>query len=77
MIMMKLNQLQQQILRNFFLVGEMSMGRQEAFEIFRRDYHNNQAIEDNKVLLKQKYAEAKSLGEKVNQARTKISMYKD
>jgi len=51
------------------------MGRQEAFEIFRRDYHHNQTIEENKALLKHKYAEAKSLGETVNQARTKISTY--
>ncbi len=49
------------------------MGRQEAFEIFRRDYHNNQTIEANKATLKQRYAEAKSLGETVNKARAKIS----
>ncbi|KAK2146062.1 hypothetical protein LSH36_635g01011 [Paralvinella palmiformis] len=58
------------------IVGEMSMGRQEAFEIFRRDYHHNQTIEENKALLKHKYAEAKSLGETVNQARTKINKLK-
>ena len=52
----------------------MSIGRQEAFEIFRRDYEHNQTIEDNKTILKQRYAEAKSLGENVNQCRTSISM---
>ena len=30
------------------VLGPMSLGRQEAFEIFRRDYHSNQSIEDNK-----------------------------
>lgn len=51
----------------------MSVGRQEAFEIFRRDYYNNPTIEGNKHDLKQRYAEAKSLGEAVNKSRQKIS----
>lgn len=54
-------------------VGDMSVGRQEAFEIFRRDYYNNPTIEGNKHDLKQRYAEAKSLGEAVNKSRQKIS----
>ncbi|XP_059838776.1 kinesin-like protein KIF6 isoform X2 [Hypanus sabinus] len=58
------------------IAGEMSLGRQEAFEIFRRDYAENITIEDNKHLLKQRYTEAKSLGEKVNQARNKINQLK-
>ncbi|XP_055492316.1 kinesin-like protein KIF6 isoform X2 [Leucoraja erinacea] len=58
------------------LAGEMSLGRQEAFEIFRRDHADNVTIEDNKHLLKQRYMEAKSLGEKVNQARNKINQLK-
>ena len=51
----------------------MSIGRQEAFEIFRRDYEHNDAIEENKQVLKDRYAEAKSLGEVVNKSRAKIS----
>ena len=51
----------------------MSMGRQEAFEIFRRDYEHNQTIEENKHVLKLHYAEAKNLGENVNTSRVKIS----
>lgn len=51
----------------------MSVGRQEAFELFRRDYEQNAAIEENKQVLKQRYAEAKSLGEKVNRLRHSIS----
>lgn len=54
-------------------VGDMSVGRQEAFEIFRRDYYNNLTIEENKHNLKQRYAEAKSLGEGVNKSRQRIS----
>ena len=54
-------------------VGDMSIGRQEAFEIFRRDYEHNDSIEDNKQELKERYAEAKSRGEIVNKSRAKIS----
>ena len=51
----------------------MSTGRQEAFELFRRDYDQNKVIENNKIVLKEKYAEAKKLGEAVNITRSKIS----
>uniref|UniRef100_A0A674IUN3 Kinesin-like protein n=1 Tax=Terrapene triunguis TaxID=2587831 RepID=A0A674IUN3_9SAUR len=37
--------------------GEMSLGRQEAFEIFKRDYVDSVTIEDNKQLLKQSPSE--------------------
>uniref|UniRef100_A0A8C6Y687 Kinesin-like protein n=1 Tax=Naja naja TaxID=35670 RepID=A0A8C6Y687_NAJNA len=51
---------------NTVIVGkEMSLGRQEAFEIFKRDYVDSITIEDNKQLLKQRFAEAKSLGQKI------------
>ncbi|XP_052766060.1 kinesin-like protein KIF6 isoform X1 [Mya arenaria] len=58
------------------ILGDMSVGRQEAFELFRRDYHENQKIEHNKQVLKQCYAEAKSLGEKVNTLRHSINHLK-
>ncbi|XP_069118141.1 kinesin-like protein KIF6 [Argopecten irradians] len=58
------------------ILGDMSKGRQEAFEIFRRDYPQKETIEQNKVHLKQHYAEAKSLGEKVNKTRKKINHLK-
>lgn len=63
--------------RHVGTVGEMSVGRQEAFEIFRRDYEHNQTIEDNKAVLRQRYAEAKTLGEQVNNCRTSISKLQD
>ncbi|MEE6473566.1 hypothetical protein FKM82_010084 [Ascaphus truei] len=52
---------------------DISLGRQEAFEIFKRDYADGGTIEDNKKLLKQRYAEAKSLGEEVNKVRNRIN----
>ncbi|KAG8432111.1 hypothetical protein GDO86_017843 [Hymenochirus boettgeri] len=56
--------------------NDMSVGRQEAFEIFKRDYPDRVSIEDNKRLLKQRFAEAKSLGEEVNKVRTRINQLK-
>ena len=50
-------------------------GRQEAFDIFRRDYKNNSAIEQNKSELKTKMKEAKQIGGLVNKSREKISEY--
>nr|XP_033794532.1 kinesin-like protein KIF6 [Geotrypetes seraphini] len=57
-------------------IRDMSQGRQEAFEIFKRDYADSVTIEDNKHLLKQRFSEAKFLGEKVNEARSKINQLK-
>uniref|UniRef100_A0A8C9N9P8 Kinesin-like protein n=1 Tax=Serinus canaria TaxID=9135 RepID=A0A8C9N9P8_SERCA len=53
--------------------GKMSLGCQEAFEIFKRDHADSITIEDNKQLLKQRFDEAKCLGEKLNEVRNKIS----
>ncbi|XP_013391269.1 kinesin-like protein KIF6 [Lingula anatina] len=58
------------------ILGDLSVGRQEAFEIYRRDYEHNQTIEDNKSTLKARYAEAKSLGELVNKSRKQINHIK-
>ncbi|CAH1780503.1 unnamed protein product, partial [Owenia fusiformis] len=58
------------------ILGDMSMGRQEAFEIFRRDYPQNSAIDEHKRDLKSRYQEAKKLGEVVNKSRTKINEVK-
>lgn len=50
------------------------MGRQEAFDIFRRDYEHNDEIDEQKSFLKKSYAEAKLLGEQINTARNKLSI---
>ncbi|XP_077198041.1 kinesin-like protein KIF6 isoform X2 [Paroedura picta] len=62
--------------RNTGVRGEMSLERQEAFEIFKRDHADSITIEDNKQLLKQRFTEAKSLGEKVNEIRNRINHLK-
>ncbi|XP_059137616.1 kinesin-like protein KIF6 isoform X2 [Peromyscus eremicus] len=56
---------------------EMSLGRQEAFEIFKRDHADSVTIEDNKQILKQRFSEAKALGESINETRSKIGQLKD
>ncbi|KFV63957.1 Kinesin-like KIF6, partial [Dryobates pubescens] len=56
--------------------GKMSLGCQEAFEVFKRDHADNITIEDNKLLLKQRFAEAKHLGEKLNEVRNRINHLK-
>ncbi|XP_062953039.1 kinesin-like protein KIF6 isoform X2 [Cynocephalus volans] len=56
---------------------EMSLGRQEAFEIFKRDHADSVTINDNKQILKQRFSEAKALGESINEARSKIGHLKE
>ncbi|XP_055993308.1 kinesin-like protein KIF6 [Sorex fumeus] len=56
---------------------EMSLGRQEAFEIFKRDHADSITIEDNKQILKQRFSEAKALGESINKARSKVGHLKE
>ncbi|XP_036271250.1 kinesin-like protein KIF6 [Pipistrellus kuhlii] len=56
---------------------EMSLGRQEAFEIFKRDHADSVTIEDNKQILKQRFSEAKALGENINETRSKIGHLKE
>ncbi|XP_012885017.1 PREDICTED: kinesin-like protein KIF6 [Dipodomys ordii] len=56
---------------------EMSLGRQEAFEIFKRDHADSVTVDDNKQILKQRFSEAKALGESINEARSKIGRLKE
>jgi hypothetical protein len=56
-----------------FSVKNMSAGRQEAFDHFRRDNPLNEKLEEHKRILKQRYTEAKTLGEEINQCRNRIS----
>lgn len=43
--------------------------RAKAFDMFRKSYRKNEAMEDNRNLLKEKYAKGKQLGQEVNQSR--------
>ena len=48
-----------------------------CFEWFRERCSLNSAIEENKTILKQKYEEARVLGERANQSRGTISYLKN
>eukprot|EP01135_Chromosphaera_perkinsii_P002730 Nk52_evm98s226 gene=Nk52_evmTU98s226 len=56
--------------------GSAGKDKKALFEHFRKNYPHNSAIEENKVLLKQKYSEAKSIGEQVNKSRNNINALK-
>ena len=43
--------------------------RAKGFEKFRKSYRKNEAMEDNRTLLKEKYARGKYLGQEVNVSR--------
>ena len=49
--------------------------RAKAFEHFRKSYRKNEAMEDNRNLLKEKYARGKNLGTMVNETRNMIKEY--
>uniref|UniRef100_A0A3Q3L1K9 Kinesin family member 6 n=1 Tax=Labrus bergylta TaxID=56723 RepID=A0A3Q3L1K9_9LABR len=61
--------------RSFHRYGTpiLSMGKQEAFETFIRDHEDHLTIEDNKNHLKQRSAEARKLGEQLNETRNSIN----
>ncbi|KAI7804178.1 putative kinesin-like protein KIF6-like [Triplophysa rosa] len=64
------------IQRDNEIMPEMSVGQQEAFEVFLGDHEDHLTIEDNKTVLKQRFAEAKALGEQVNQIRIRVNELK-
>ena len=40
--------------------------RTKAFDMFRKSYRKNEAMEENRALLKEKYGRGKQLGTNVN-----------
>ena len=40
--------------------------------MFRKSYRKNEAMEENRALLKEKYGRGKQLGQSVNSTRTQI-----
>lgn len=46
--------------------------RAKAFEMFRKSYRKNEAMDDNRNLLKEKYGRGKQLGSNVNEVRNNI-----
>jgi len=59
-----------------FATPEMLSDRDRAFDLFKSSYSKLSAIEDNKILLKQRYDEAKQTAELVNSARGETNRLK-
>jgi kinesin family protein 6/9 len=59
------------------LTNEQLMDRASCFEVFRKSYRKNQALEENKELLKEKYARGKDLGTLVDNSRNMINRLKN
>jgi hypothetical protein len=59
------------------LTKEQLMDRANCFEMFRKSYRKNEAMEENKEILKEKYAKGKALGNAVNAARARINELKN
>ena len=51
---------------------EVLADRARSFDIFRKSYRKNEAMEENRALLKEKYNLGKQLGAQVNNSRQKI-----
>jgi hypothetical protein len=49
--------------------------RARAFDMFRKSYRKNEAMEENRNLLKEKYARGKELGNDVNESRNYIKQF--
>ncbi|KAI9345034.1 hypothetical protein BDR26DRAFT_173133 [Obelidium mucronatum] len=56
---------------------QLSLDKAKLFEVFKKDYPGTNWIEEQKLQLKGKYAEAKKLGELANELRLKIKHIKD
>lgn len=48
--------------------------RARAFDMFRKSYRKNEAMEENRNLLKDKYSRGKELGNDVNESRNQIKV---
>ncbi len=59
-----------------FLPAQVLNDRDRAFDIFRQVYPKHDTIEDNKILLKQRYDAAKAEAERVNSARNETNRLK-
>ena len=59
------------------LTNEQLKDRAVCFELFRKSYRKNQALEENKEILKEKFAQAKQVGNLVNNSRNEINRLKN
>ena len=62
---------------NIQITPEELQDRNKAFEVFRRSYRKNEAMDENKAVYKEKIKKAKDLTENINNARNKIQSIKN
>ncbi|VDP44807.1 unnamed protein product [Schistosoma curassoni] len=59
-------------IHNYCRIGQLSLGREEAFNIFKQDYPLQDEINKKKEELKSLYAEAKLQGSKMSKAKEEV-----
>ncbi|CDW78814.1 UNKNOWN [Stylonychia lemnae] len=67
-------EVQQMTNGHIHLTNEDLADRSKAFDLFRRSYRKNEAMDENRELLKQKYSRGKELGNMVNESRDQIKV---
>jgi len=60
---------------NLVLVGDMSTGRKEAFELFKRDHELYQKMEKERRDLRLLHLDARRLGEELKQSKALLGSY--
>lgn len=53
----------------------MSVGRKEAFELFRRDHELHEKMENDKRQLKQFHAQARTLGDELKHSKAVLGKF--
>ncbi|XP_043997846.1 kinesin-like protein KIF6 isoform X2 [Gambusia affinis] len=56
--------------------SKLSVGKREAFQLFIRDHEEHQTIEENRNILKERFAESRRHGEQLNEAKKRITELK-
>ncbi len=68
----ELQEVNQLVVAPIACTAEDLADRARAFDMFRKSYRKNEAMEENRNLLKDKYARGKELGNEVNDSRNLI-----
>lgn len=55
------------------VVGKLSMGREEAYELFKRDFDKDNKIEEAKAELRDRCSAAKKIGQQMIESRNASS----
>lgn len=73
----EIDDLENMLISPLTLTNEQLKDRAQCWDMFRKSYRKNQAMEENKEVLKEKIDQAKRLGNNINNSRSEISRLKD